>query len=149
MLSRDALLAYAHFIAIFALASVIVGELLLLRKTLPADLFARLRNVDRWYGIVAGLVIVTGVLRLIFGLKGAAFYTHNPVFWTKMALFVAVGLISIVPTVAYLRWHKRASPDGSIVLDDAELGRIRGLVLLQLALFVFIPLCAVFMARGL
>ena len=149
MLSRDALLAYAHFIAIFALASVIVGELLLLRKTLPADLFARLRNLDRWYGIVAGLVIVTGLLRLSFGLKGAAFYTHNPVFWTKMALFVAVGLISIVPTLAYLRWPKRASPDGSIVLDDAEFGRIRGLVLLQLALFVFIPLCAVFMARGL
>ena len=149
MVSRDALLAYAHFIAIFALASVIAGELLLLRKTLPADLFARLRNVDRWYGIVAGLVIVTGVLRLILGLKGAAFYTHNPIFWTKMALFVAVGLISIGPTVAYLGWHKRASPDGSIVLGDAELGRIRGLVLLQLALFVFIPLCAVFMARGL
>ena len=149
MVSRDALLAYAHFIAIFALASVIAGELLLLRKTLPADLFARLRNVDRWYGIVAGLVIVTGVLRLILGLKGAAFYTHNPIFWTKMALFVAVGLISIGPTVAYLGWPKRASPDGSIVLGDAELGRIRGLVLLQLALFVFIPLCAVFMARGL
>jgi putative membrane protein len=149
MLSRDALLAYAHFISIFALASVLTGELLILRKTLPPDSFARLRSVDRWYGIVAALVIVTGLLRLNFGLKGAAFYTHNPVFWTKMALFVAVGLISIIPTVAYIRWHRRASPDGSIVLEDAELARTRGLVLLQIGLFVFIPLCAVYMARGL
>ncbi|HTD33502.1 MAG TPA: DUF2214 family protein, partial [Candidatus Elarobacter sp.] len=61
MLSRDALLAYAHFLSIFALASVLTGELLILRKTLPPDLFARLRNVDRWYGIVAGLVVVTGL----------------------------------------------------------------------------------------
>ena len=149
MLSRDALLAYAHFLSIFALASVLTGELLILRKTLPPDLFARLRSVDRWYGIVAGLVVITGLLRLNLGLKGRDFYVHNPVFWTKMALFVAVGLISIVPTVAYIRWHKRASPDGSIVLDDAELARTRGLVLLQIGLFVFIPLCAAYMARGL
>lgn len=135
--------------SIFALASVLIGELLILRKTLPADVFARLRGVDRWYGIVAGLVIVTGVLRLTLGLKGAAFYTHNPVFWTKMALFVAVGLISIIPTVAYIRWHRRAATDGSIVLEDAEYARIRNLVLLQIVLLLFIPLCAAFMARGL
>ncbi|HEX3466323.1 MAG TPA: DUF2214 family protein [Candidatus Elarobacter sp.] len=149
MLTRDALLAYAHFISIFALASVLTGELLILRKTLPADLFGRLRSLDRWYGIIAGLVVVTGLLRLNLGLKGASFYTHNPVFWTKMALFVAVALISIVPTVSIVRWHKRISTDGTLVLDDAEYARIRGLVLLQMVLFLFIPLCAAFMARGL
>ena len=128
---------------------MLIGELLILRKTLPPDLFGRLRTLDRWYGIVAGLVILTGLARLSFGLKGAAFYTHNPVFWTKMALFVAVGLISIAPTVAFIRWHKRVAPDGTLILEDAELRRIRSLLLLQLGLFVLIPLCAVFMARGL
>jgi putative membrane protein len=149
MLSRDALLAYAHFLAIFALASVLTGELYLLRRTLPADLFARLRSIDRWYGIIAGLVVITGLLRLTLGLKGRDFYLHNPVFWTKMALFVAVGLISIAPTLAYLRWEKRAAPDGSLTLDDAEFGRTRALLLLQVGLFLFIPLCAALMARGL
>ena len=104
MLTRDALLAYAHFICIFALASLLVGELLCLRKTLPADLVRRLQAVDQWYGIVAGLVIVSGLARLFFGLKGAAFYTHNPVFWTKMGLFVVVAIVSIVPTVTFARW---------------------------------------------
>ncbi len=149
MLTRDALLAYAHFICIFALASLLVGELVILRKTLPADLVRRLRAIDRWYGIVAGLVIFSGLGRLFLGLKGAAFYTHNPVFWTKMGLFVAVALISIGPTVAFVRWSARESADGSVALDDAEFTRIRGLLWLQVALFVFIPLCAVFMARGL
>jgi len=149
MLVRDALLAYAHFIFIFALASLLTAELFILRKTLPADLLRRLRLVDRWYGIVAGLVILSGLARLFLGLKGADFYVHNPVFWTKMGLFVVVALISIVPTVAYIRWNGRLAADGSIALDDPEYARIRGLVLLQVGVFVFIPLCAAFMARGL
>ena len=149
MLTRDALLAYAHFICIFALASLLVGELVILRKTLPADLVRRMQAVDRWYGIVAGLVIVSGLGRLFLGLKGAEFYTHNPVFWTKMALFVAVALISIGPTIAYVRWNARLLTDGSMVLDDAEFMRLRRLLWLQVVLFLFIPLCASFMARGL
>jgi len=148
-LVQDALLAYAHYISIFALASVIIAELVLLRKTMLPDLARRVRIVDRWYGITAGLVILTGVLRLNLGLKGVQFYVHNPVFWTKMALFVVVGLISIVPTVAYIRWDKRAAPDGSIALDDAEVRKLRTLLLVQIGVFLFIPLCAVFMARGL
>jgi putative membrane protein len=149
MLTRDALLAYAHFICIFALASLLVGELAVLRKTLPGDLAQRIRAIDRWYGIVAGLVILSGLGRLFFGLKGAAFYLHNPVFWTKMALFVAVALLSIAPTVAFLRWGARQGADGAIVLDDAEYGRLRMLLWLQIGLFALIPLCAAFMARGL
>jgi putative membrane protein len=149
MLTRDALLAYAHFVCIFALASLLAGELFILRKTLPADLVRRLQGIDRWYGIVAGLVIVSGLARLFLGLKGAAFYTHNPVFWTKMALFVAVALLSIPPTIAYVRWNARRAADGSIDLAEAELKRLRGFLWLQVSLFGLIPLCAVFMARGL
>jgi putative membrane protein len=149
MLVRDALLAYAHFLCIFALASLLTAELVILRKTLPGDLFRRLQLVDRWYGVTAGLVIASGLLRLNLGLKGADFYVHNPVFWTKMGLFLTVGLISIAPTVAYLHWGRRLEADGSIALGDAEYARVRGLVLLQVGVFLFIPLCAAFMARGL
>jgi len=70
-MTLDALLAYAHFIAIFALASTFAAELLLFRRTMAAEIFNRLRLTDRWYGIIAGLVIVTGLLRVNFGLKGA------------------------------------------------------------------------------
>jgi len=149
MLTRDALLAYAHFICIFTLASLLAGELVILRKTLPADLVRRLQGIDRWYGIVAGLVIASGLARLFLGIKGAVFYTHNPIFWTKMGLFATVALISIAPTIAYVRWKARASADGSIVLGDSELTRLRRLLWLQVGLFLLIPLCATLMARGL
>lgn len=149
MIARDALLHFAHFLCIFLLASLLTGELLLFQQTLSAVTFRRLRIVDRWYGIAAGLVIVTGLSLLFFDLKGPAFYTHNPMFWTKMALFVIVALLSIVPTVAYVRWSDRPSADGTIVLQDAEFGRIRSFLWAQVCVFVFIPLCAALMANGL
>ena len=149
MLARDAVLHYAHFACIFLLASLLAGELFLVRKSLSAGMVRQLQIVDRWYGILAGLVILTGLLLLFLGLKGPAFYTHNPVFWTKMALFVTVALLSIVPTVTYLKWSDRRAADGSIILEDAEFGRIRGFLWAQVCVFALIPLCAAFMANGL
>jgi putative membrane protein len=149
MLVRDALLAYAHFLAIFLLASLLAGELLLFGKSLSARSVRVLQIVDRWYGGAAGLVIATGLSRLFFGLKGAEFYAHNPIFWTKMALFGVVALLSIPPTVAYIKWNARKLPDGSITLDEAEFVRLRAFLWAQLGTFLLIPLCATFMARGL
>jgi putative membrane protein len=65
-----------------------------------------------------------------------------------MALFVAVALISIGPTVAYIRWGRTLTGDGPIQLDAAQFGRARALLWVQVVLFLFIPLCATFMARG-
>ena len=149
MVARDALLHYAHFACIFLLASLLTGELILFRKTLPAGMVRQLQIVDRWYGILAGLVILTGLSLLFFGLKGPAFYTHNPVFWTKMALFVTVAVLSIVPTVGYAKWNGRTAADGSITLQDTEFGRIRGFLWAQVCVFALIPLCAALMANGL
>jgi putative membrane protein len=149
VVARDALLHYAHFLCIFLLASLLTGEVLLFRKTLSAGMLRQLQIVDRWYGIAAGLVIVTGLSLMLFDLKGPAFYTHNPVFWVKMALFVTVALLSIVPTVAYLRWNAQEAVDGTIVLQDSEFVRIRSFLWAEVCFFAFIPLCAALMANGL
>lgn len=148
MIVRDALLHYAHFLCIFLLASLLTGEAILLRRVLSRERVAQLQSVDRWYGISAALVIVTGLSLVFFGLKGSAYYVHNGVFWLKMALFVCIGLTSIVPTVAYLRWNQRLAADGSIALEDGEYRRLRALVWVQIVLLVFVPLCAALMANG-
>jgi putative membrane protein len=145
---HDALLLFVHLVCIIALASLLVGELVLFRASLPADLVRRMQLIDNLYGIFAALVILSGLSLLFFSSKGVVFFTHNPVFWTKMALFVIVALLSIAPTIAYLRWNKRRQPDGSIVLGDAEFRRIRGFLVAQVCIFVFIPLCATLMAGG-
>lgn len=145
---QDALLHFAHFICIFALAAMLAAEVVLLKQTLPRERVAQMQGIDRWYGIVAGLVILTGLGLVFFGAKGSAYYAHNPIFWAKMVIFVAIALISIVPTAAYLNWNKRLAADGSIVLEAAEYARLRRLIWIQVALFVLLPLCAALMANG-
>lgn len=145
---RDALLHFAHFACIFALASLLSGEAILLRPSLSRERLTQLQLVDRWYGISAGLVIVTGLLLVLFGAKGSAYYAHSTVFWTKMLIFVVIALLSIVPTLAFLRWDRRRAADGSVLLRDGEYRRLRGLLWSQIALFLFLPLCAALMANG-
>lgn len=149
MIERDALLHYAHFLCIFLLAALLAGELFLFRRSLPAAIVRQLQMVDRFYGTAAGLVIVSGVALVLFGLKGPAFYLHNVIFWTKMALFLTVALLSIGPTIAFVRWNSRKTRDGGVILNDGEFERIRGLLWAQIAVFAFIPLCAALMANGL
>lgn len=144
-LLRDALLHFAHFLSIFALASMLAVEVALVRKQLSAGQLERLKTVDRWYGAVAGLVVLTGLSLLFFGAKGSSFYVHNPVFWTKMALFVTVAVLSIPLTIGLAR--ARATVDG-FAFEERDYQRFRSLLLAQVIVFVFIPLCATLMANG-
>jgi putative membrane protein len=144
----DALLAWLHFVLIFGLVGCLFAEVFFYRDVLAGPTFARLRIVDRWYGIFAGLVILSGILRVIYSPKTAAYFLHNPIFWTKMSLFVAVALLSIPPTIHFLRIGATALPDGSIRIEPRAYARMRTLLLLEVALLIFIPLCAALMARG-
>jgi putative membrane protein len=137
-----------HFACIFGLAALLAGEALLLRPTLSTNRATQLQFVDRWYGIAAGLVVITGLLLVFFGVKGASYYAHNAIFWAKMGIFVVIALLSIVPTIAFLRWNRRRAPDGSIVLSDGEYRKLRRVLWLQIALFLLLPLCAALMADG-
>ena len=148
MMLRDALLHFAHFMCIFALAGLLAGEAFLLRPSLSRERVTQLQLVDRWYGIFAGLVIVTGLLLVFFGAKGATYYAHNAVFWTKMAVFVVIALLTIVPTIRFARWNAQRAADGSIVVDDGEYRLLQRLLWAQIALFALLPLCAALMANG-
>jgi len=145
----DALLAYLHFLSIFALLGFLVREWTLLNvsvDTLRTDALAR---ADLGFGIASVAVLLSGAARAVFGLKGWAFYAHNPVFHLKVGLFVLVGLLSIVPTRAFLRWRRAASVEAAYRVPADEWSRARRIVLIELHLLALIPLAAVVMARGL
>jgi putative membrane protein len=141
---RDVLLAWVHFLCIFALVSALVAELLLYRRTMDAARVSLLRGIDAGFGISAALVIASGLLRVFFGIKGAAFYAHDPVFWTKMALFAAVGLLSIPPTLHYLRLGR----DGDVTVPDGAFRRTWAFLVAEVGLLAFIPLFATLLAHG-
>jgi putative membrane protein len=145
----DAILAYLHFGAIFTLIWFLAKEWTLLRAgTANVDL-ERLASADAGFGISAGIVLVTGALRAVYGIKGWMFYAHNPAFHVKIGLFVLVGLISIAPTLMFLRWRKARRQDASFRVSEPEWKRARRWIMIELHLIALIPLAAVIMSRGL
>jgi putative membrane protein len=145
----DAILAYLHFMAIFGLFATLMYEAMLLKAGVANLDIETLARTDRTFGIQAGIVLVTGALRAFYGAKGAAFYMHNPAFHLKIGLFVLAALISIAPTIAFLRWRKARRADPSWRVPEAEWQRARKLVRIETAIIALIPLAAVIMSRGL
>jgi len=145
----DALLAYLHFAMILFLASVLGAQYFLLRTQPGPSMAAAVSRADIGYGIASLLVIASGLLRVFYGAKGWAFYAANPVFWTKMGLFILVGLVSILPTLRFIRWRRALRSDASFVPPAVDVLAMRRVVLAEMHLLALIPLAAVLMARGL
>jgi putative membrane protein len=73
--------------------------------------------------------------------------SNNPAFHAKIGWFVLVGLVSIWPTIVFIRWRKSATSDSRFRIDAAEWRKARRLLIVEL-LVAFLPLAAVIMARG-
>lgn len=144
----DALLAYSHFAAMLVTAALLAVEMALLAKAGAGLPLQKLKVVDGMYGLFASLTLATGVARVFWGAKGSEFYLKNPVFHTKVTLFVLAALISIWPTIQFLKWAKAHKTDQQFAPAAHTASRVRSLVLVQLVLFAFIPLAATMMARG-
>ena len=138
-------LAIVHHITVFGLVALLAMELILL-KDANIDA-ARLAKVDAGYGLVAGLAVAIGLCRVVWGGKGWAFYEANPFFWSKLGLFVVLGLVSIGPTLLFLRWRKAAAGDAAFAPPATELKRARTWIGLEALLLLPLLGCAAAMAR--
>jgi putative membrane protein len=145
----EAIAAYAHFLAIFATLALLAAEASLYRRRMSRATLLLLRRLDLFYLFGAIAIIVTGLLRVFLSAKGWEFYAANPIFWVKMALFLAVGLLSVPPTIHYIRSERAFAGDAlDVAITDATFGRMRGFITAQLLLFACIPLAAALMALG-
>lgn len=147
-MTAEALLAYAHILAIFTLVTFLASEAALCRaEWLNAAVVERLARVDRVYGIAAIAVLATGLARTWWGMKGVGWYWSQPLLHAKVTLFVVVGLLSIVPTLRFLRWRRALRATGALPSAN-EVRATRRLVMVEAHLVALIPLLAVFLARG-
>jgi putative membrane protein len=142
-LTLDVLLASVHHLFVFSLVAVLFAELVLAGGVPDAARLRQLGRLDSAYGLLAMGIVAAGFLRAVYGAKGWAFYAHNPVFWTKIGVFIVVGLLSIVPTVRLVRWRK-----AGVIPDAGAMRSTRQWMLAQVALVALIPVIAVLMARG-
>jgi putative membrane protein len=144
----SAWIAYLHYVAMMAIAAILVVEHLVCVPGMSASRVRLLARIDLLYMGAAIFALGSGVARVVWFGKGAKFYLHNPVFYIKLALFVAVGLLSIPPTLQYLRWLRSLESGTAQAVADYQILRVRRYILVELVLFAFIPLMATFMARG-
>lgn len=148
MFLQDALLAYLHFIALIGTVATVVAEAALCRPGLDERRLKMLGRVDLWYLVMALLALASGFGRAIWGIKGWGFYAGNPLFWVKISLFILVGLLSLVPTLRFIRWAKEVAAAPGLTVADGEVKAMSRYITLELGLLAMIPLMAVLMSRG-
>lgn len=144
----DLLLAIGHHLVVFLLVGILAAEFAVLRPGLSGSRIGQLARIDAAYGAVAALVILVGVFRVIFGASGWDYYVANYVFWAKMAAFLAMGLLTIPPTLAIRRWLKASQGDAAYRVPEAEIASSRRFIHLQAGVLVLLPIFAAAMARG-
>jgi len=145
----DATLAYLHYIAIFMLFAFLTVQLVFIREPLDERLVRRLGRIDIAYFVTAIAVLVTGFLRATLGAKGADFYFNSWPIYVKLGLFLAVGIISVKPTLTFIRWRRFFEKDAAWKEPGDEQASIRRLIMIEVHLAALIPVFAVIMARGL
>lgn len=143
-MTNELFLRYLHFICIFTIIGTLVSEHLLLKKSMSRAELDRLSRIDGVYGLAALALVAVG-LTLWLGSYGkpAMVYSKNWIFHTKLTLFVIVGLLSIYPTVFFLK-QRKGPPTEMVAVPPAIFWLLR----LEIVLLFIMPLLAGLMARG-
>jgi putative membrane protein len=144
----SAFFAFLHFTAVFGVVGTLSYEWLAMSKS-PSYIDARkIQLCDLWYGISAAILLVVGFLRVYLFEKGKDFYLSNPFFILKIFLFLVVGLLSIYPTVRFIKWRKETKRGLPPVVTERQFASISIILRLELMLLLVIAFCASLMARG-
>ena len=94
------------------MSGLLLAELIMVKKQMSRKLISAIAAVDVWYGVFSLLVVGIG-LTLWFGVgKGVSFY-DNPVLHVKVGIVVIIGILSIWPTVYFIR-KRKGDPDEQV-----------------------------------
>ena len=146
--ATDLHLAIAHHLLFLLIAGVLAFEVAVVRSKMDHGDVLRVARVDLWYGVLAGAIILVGFSRAVFAAKGWAYYSVNLFFWAKLGVFAVVGLLSIWPTMEFIRWRKTMSGNPAFTLEPHRIRNVRRVLFAEAVLFAVIPAFAAAMARG-
>jgi putative membrane protein len=145
-------LAWIHLLALGIGLAAVWARASALSAASDASPLKRAFTADAWWGIAAGLWLITGLWRFAAGTeKDTGYYMSNHVFFAKMGLFLLILALEIYPMVTLIRWRARMRRDGSsvdITVLRSSAARISTISYLQCALVIAMVLAAAAMARG-
>ena len=141
------IVAWLHYVAIMVLIASLLGEHLLLKPELTAVQARTIQRLDIVYGASAGVVLATGILRMFLE-KGVAYYNQHIAFHILFGIFVIAALLSVYPTVVFLRWRADTKAGRGQQLAAAQFRKIQMMVRVEMALLLLAPFFATWMAHG-
>lgn len=141
-MTLELFIRYTHFIGIVCLAGMLISQNLMMSKVVDNQTLRKLTIADSIYGISALVILGAGLSLWLWVGKPSSFYSGNAIFHIKLSLFIVVGLLSIIPTVFFMRNRKNNAAQVNIPSYVIFVKRV------ELVLLLFIPLLAVLMARG-
>ena len=140
--------AWLHLVAIGLAAGLLLSEFWLCRRIPDRVQVRLLGTVDLGYYLALIGSLATGLARLLYFGQDTAYYLANQLFWLKIALFLAIGLTALVPTLQFIRWNREARTAPAFAPLTRELERVRSSIALQMALMLLLPLLSILVARG-
>jgi putative membrane protein len=141
------IVAWMHYVSIMLMVASLLGEHLLLKPEMDVAQARTLQRLDIVYGASATIVLVTGLLRMFLE-KGAAYYNHHIAFHILFGLFVIAALLSIYPTMVFLRWRADTKAGKGQQLAAAQFRKIQMIVRVEMTLLLLAPFFATWMAHG-
>lgn len=144
----NALAAYIHFLAAFTLVFSILFEWVTYNRNITLIEAKRIQRVDIVYGISAGVILIFGFLRLIYFEKGASFYFGNPFYKIKLYTFLMVGILSIYPTIKFIKWRKLTKLGIAPTFEESEFKIVKWILRIEVMGLFIIILAASLMAKG-
>ena len=142
------LFAFLHHLAAFTLVSAIAVEFILLGQELSVATARRLVKTDAVLGAAAGILLAVGLARVFFFEKGETYYFTSHAFLTKFSVFLAVGALSVIPTLEFLSWRPALNAGQVPKVDPKKLVFMKKIIHGELLAIAIIVLCAAIMARG-
>lgn len=139
---------YIHFLSILLVYAAVFAEFVMLSRSLSRQKISFLAKIDGVYGIASIFVVGAGMAMWFgfdagLGFKPSAWYMENPIFHLKYGLFVLVGILSIWPSIFFMR-QRKGDQEKDIQIPD----HIRAIVRIELIILSLIPILAVLAAAG-
>ena len=126
----------------------LITEHIIINPGMRKPELGNLAIVDGIYGFSALLVLATGLLRwFVIDPKGAEFFTMNHLFHVKVTLFILIAILSIFPTIKFMKWRKLAKSDPNFEPSVRDIKKQLMIIRIELLLLVIIPLLAVMIAN--